>query len=1236
MEIVNIKINGKDIKAKAGQTILEVTREQKLDKIPTLCHSSELAPYGSCFICVVEVKGRWNLLPACATRVAEGMEIETRNERVISARRTGLELLISNHYADCLSPCKMGCPANVDAQGYIALCAMGEYAKAVDLIRKTNPLPAICGRVCVRKCEIECRRQDVDSPVAINNIKRFVTDFEGVYDKNPEREPSKGKSIGIIGAGPAGLAAAWFLGLKGYDPVIYEMMDKAGGMLRYGIPPYRLPKDVLDKEIDYIVRAGAQINLGVKVGQDITLDELMKKHDAVFISIGAWKSKEMKVEGEKDTKGVVGGIEFLIEKARKPQPVKGTIVVVGGGNTAMDCARSSWRLGADKVIILYRRTKAEMPADKIEIEDCIREGIEIMELAAPVGIVRDDNKKLKALKCIRMKLGEPDASGRRRPVPQEGSEFELPCDIAIAAIGQDAVLDKITDSNTHSPNATRWNTIVVDQNTMETNIDGLFAGGDAADEGPSVVIDAIRDGQRAARAIHAHLSGGKFEPDTFIVEKKFWAKPGESELGDVKESPRHEVHELDVEKRKDMLKEVSLGYEYEDAAHECERCLSCGCLRYPDCELRLLADEYGVDMNRFLGKVRKHKVDDRHPYVVYDPNKCILCARCIRTCSRVLPISALGLVGRGFKTEMRPSMNDPLVQTNCISCGNCVDACPTGALTIKYPFPGRADLIADCVTSHCAVCSIGCPISVSEISNDRYYITSIGEPGKYLCLYGRFGNELFINQKRLTNPVERIGNKHQEIYWADAYDKVIKGLEKISKKYGPESVAVFVSPELTNEELYLVSRIAREGIGTNNIGSLTVLGTGSESGILDRSFGFTASTADHKTLNDADVVFCNNVGTENDELILNVDVMEARKRGAKLIVSSSSDDPFSPLSTLALDPMRGRASLLINGIIQVLLDRKFFDRSKVKKMSGGKEYVEDMFDYSSKSISDRTGVDEEKIIHAAEIIQNAKKVVFVHSPDRTQDASPGDIHVLANFVLLLRSVGVKADLLLPRAASNGASMEITGADPSFLPGRKQSKQLPGAKNHSELRALLEEGKIKGALVIGEDPMRDDRMASFLVNIEFLAAIDWSATETALFANIAIPGTTYLESEGTRCNYEGKLIEFIRAIEPPSGVPGWKVLANFVQLYSIETYGDSGMEITRTIDRIFRENLGSFTPFYWNTGEERKWDGKGNLVVADVNVKPRQVRVPMTEVEYYKRDIREVGIDHFRVRRRSFV
>lgn len=362
MNKFRLNINGKEVTGVAGQTILEVARENDIF-IPTLCYDERTKIYGSCGLCMCEVEGNPKLCKACATEIAPGMVIRTNTERVIESRKTNLELLLSNHTGDCRPPCVLACPGQTDCQGYVGLIANGEYEKALELIKDKIPLPAALGRVCPHPCEEACRRGLIDEPISIQQLKRFAADMdlEGEVFV-PECEEDTGKSVAIIGGGPMGLSAAYFLRQMGHDVTIFESMPNAGGMLRYGIPEYRLPKAVLDEEIATIESMGVEIITNTKVGVDIPFETIRSDYDAVLLGIGAWVSTGVGCKGE-DAEGVIGGIDFLRRVVRNEEIGMGRkVAIVGGGNTAMDACRTAVRLGAEEVYNIYRRTKDEMPA----------------------------------------------------------------------------------------------------------------------------------------------------------------------------------------------------------------------------------------------------------------------------------------------------------------------------------------------------------------------------------------------------------------------------------------------------------------------------------------------------------------------------------------------------------------------------------------------------------------------------------------------------------------------------------------------------------------------------------------------------------------------------------------------------------------------------------------------------------------------------------------------------------
>ncbi|HQI74110.1 MAG TPA: FAD-dependent oxidoreductase, partial [Smithella sp.] len=416
------------------------------------------------------------------------------------------------------SPCKAHCPTHISVQGYVALIAEGKFKEALKLIKQDNPFPIVCGRVCNHPCETACMRGKVDDPIDIMHLKQFVADLDLNSDTRyiPEKKESKGKKVAVVGAGPSGLTCAYYLAIEGYDVDVFEALPVAGGWLAVGIPEYRLPKNVLKAEIKIIEDLGVKIHLNKRIGKDISFDKLKADYDAVFIGCGTMKSSKLNIPGE-DMKGVVHGVDYLMKVNLGEKVNLGDkVAVIGGGNVAMDAVRVAVRTGSKEVFILYRRTRAEMPASPEEIEEAIEEGIEMKFLVAPKRVVGKDGK-VTGIECTRMELGEPDASGRRRPVEIKGSEFIIECDAIVPAIGQEADLSFITKESGVSIN--KWNNVDFDKVTYATNVPGIFTGGDVS-TGPQTVVKAVYSGKEAAKSIDRYLRG----EDMKAGREKDWTK----------------------------------------------------------------------------------------------------------------------------------------------------------------------------------------------------------------------------------------------------------------------------------------------------------------------------------------------------------------------------------------------------------------------------------------------------------------------------------------------------------------------------------------------------------------------------------------------------------------------------------------------------------------------------------------------------------------------------------------
>ena len=497
------------------------------------------------------------------------MKVKTMSER----------LMHFNCHDDRLAPCRQTCPAEIDIPRYIAQIREGDYAGAVTTIRERNPFLLACGRVCPHPCETNCRRGIEDEPVSINQLKRFVADYEMNSDERFPivMAPESRKRIAVIGGGPAGLTCAYFLRRLGHQVNIFEAMPKLGGMLRYGIPQYRLPKEILDWEIQGILDLGIDYHTNVKFGHDFDLSSLIAAgFDAVFLGIGAWKDANLRVEGE-NLKGCYTGIDFLSRLAAGDAPPIGqTAAVIGGGNTAIDCSRNLIRLGAQKVYIVYRRTRGEMPANEVEIDAAEHEGVQFLFLAAPVKVKGDADDQVTHLEYLKMELGEPDASGRRRPVPIEGSETLLETDMIITAIGQspDVSFTERSQQRLAELKITRWSTINVNPQTLQTNIPYLFAAGDAA-TGPSLVVDAIGGGRRAARSIHQYVMGQAVTAQPKELGKDLIAESIFDHVEGIIKNPRAPMPELPVKERICSFVEVDQVLKESAAKSESNRCLHC-------------------------------------------------------------------------------------------------------------------------------------------------------------------------------------------------------------------------------------------------------------------------------------------------------------------------------------------------------------------------------------------------------------------------------------------------------------------------------------------------------------------------------------------------------------------------------------------------------------------------------------------------------------------------------------
>jgi formate dehydrogenase major subunit len=820
MAKVSLTINGRSVQTESGKTILQAAAQEGIF-IPTLCFHPLLKPEEACRICVVQVEGEEKLVASCAAAVKEGMVVQTDTPEVLEARQNILKLLLEQHYGDCLAPCHLACPAGIDIQGYVALISQGEFEEALKLIKDKNPLPLSIGRVCPHFCEDACRRNRVDQPIAINPLKRFVADYDILQGINyrPHIPADSGYKVAIIGGGPGGLSAAYYLRQKGHQVTILDAKPELGGMLRYAIPEYRLPKAILKKEVQGILDLGVEVRANQVYGKDFKLADLRAEgFQAIFLGIGTWKSTRLGLDGE-DLPGVIHALELLIRTSMGiPVDVGKKVLIIGNGNTGMDAARTALRMGAEQVTMLYRRSRKEMTAHHEEVSATELEGVKLELLVSPTRII-EENGRFKALEFIRNELKEPDAGGRARPVPIPGSETILEADLAVISIGQYSDLTFLEDDpDLKDLVLSKWKTPEADPETLQTSIPDLFVGGDLF-RGPQTVIQAIADGRTAALSIHQYLTKGSVT----AVKKPFNISKGKlAEVDSInfeglpQRSRVHQPH-LSLPERERNYKEVEGTIAQKEAMEEATRCLSCGCQDALECRLRSYADLYNVDMSKLQPwKDRKYPINTDHPLITIDPNKCITCRRCFHGCAEYQVQNAFELVPveKDGPPAYRPFIND-----KCVSCGYCLANCPTGALLDKTEgLPGPWKL--ERVRTTCTYCGMGCQLYLEKVGERIVRVNGVETaPPNYghLCVKGRFGFSFIYAEDRLKTPLIRENGVFREASWEEALDLVVSKLKETISRYGPDAVAGVSCSRSINEDSYQMQKLFRGVIGTNNI-----------------------------------------------------------------------------------------------------------------------------------------------------------------------------------------------------------------------------------------------------------------------------------------------------------------------------------------------------------------------------------------------------------------------------------
>ncbi|MGY3572616.1 formate dehydrogenase subunit alpha [Vibrio paucivorans] len=1220
--MVQIVIDGKYRIVEQGQTLLEAAKVCGVE-IPSLCGLNKTKDKVPCDLCVVEVESG-GIKRSCELEVYSGLSVVTQSDTLSEHRRKALNRIMSDHYADCEAPCKTACPAGVDIQSYLYHIAQNDHQKAIEVIKRTLPMPLSIGRVCPAFCETECRRNLVDDSIAIRQLKRHAADADLAMQESyiSPKKADKEQTIAIVGSGPGGLTAGYYLSNEGYQVTVFESMSQAGGWLRYGIPEYRLPKSILDKEIELMCRNGMQVKCNRKLGEDFTLSSLSEEFDAVCLAVGASQAVEMNYTGS-DLDGCYLGVDYLKDYVTDRAYTTGKkVAIIGGGNTAIDCARTAVRDGADTTLI-YRRTRDEMPAEDYEIEEAEHEGVKFHFLTNPVENIADESGRVKEVKLERMKLGPADASGRRSPKPT-GEFFTESFDTVVAAVSQKPDLSFMDNESLEIP-LTRWNTADVNPDTMHTGTGNIFSIGDFR-RGPATAVEAVGDGRIVAQAIdrffHGDMEVIPVTPFNSRKEKKL-KHIDPLQFQNLQKVARRIMPELTPEQREQSFDEVETGFDNADAMAEAARCLECGCQANTDCDLRDYSTDYGAEQvfahaveiksddywqtHRSKESRQKFEVDSSSEFIVFDANRCISCGQCVHACRDQSVHGILSFMtdkeGRpASRPECRPNFGAGgtlMGDSNCVQCGACVQVCPTGALTdARDRAQGRIEQLK-AVDTICTYCGVGCKLTmyVDEQHNQIRYVKGAQSPVNegMLCVKGRFGFDFIGSDERLTTPLIRKDGWLQPASWEEAIRLIADKFNAIKQGFGGNALAGFSSAKTTNEDNYAFQKFVRRELGTNNVDHCARLCHASTVTGLEASLGSGAMTNDIPSIKHSDVIFIIGSDTTAAHPIIGSHIKQAvRHNGARLIVADPKRIDIADHAELYLAHRPGTDVMLLNGVMQQIIKHGWYDQEYIEdRVDGFDTLLQEVMspNYALDKVELVTGVKADDIFAMARLIGTSDRTAVYYSMGITQHTTGHDnVRSIANLQLLCGNIGIEGGGINPlRGQSNVQGACDMGALPNNYPGYQKvynplvrqkfamewdCNDLP-AETGLTLTEIIDSAckrEVRALYVMGENPVLSDPNQAHVIEgleaLDFLVVQDIFLTETAQYADVVLPSCSFAEKGGHFTNTERRVQRVSPAVKPPGEAKeDWVIIQMIANAMGSDWNYQHVSDITNEIARV---------------------------------------------------------------------